>query len=77
MALGRLTFPQLALTAALGVASGVYIYNPWYKQQRQPTAKMQDDPERQCPHCSPVPNLETGAIDQHIATTDNLQPSRS
>ncbi|XP_072134569.1 protein PIGBOS1 isoform X2 [Mobula birostris] len=77
MARARLTLPQLALTAALGIASGVYIYKPWYEQQRHEKAKVQDDPERQCPHCGPAPHPESSAIDPHVATTDNRQPRRS
>lgn len=38
---GGLTFPQLTLAAVVGVAGGLYIYRPLYKQYRLEQAKAQ------------------------------------
>ncbi|XP_055517241.1 protein PIGBOS1 [Leucoraja erinacea] len=41
---GGLTFPQLTLAAVVGVAGGLYIYRPLYKQYRLEQAKAQGNP---------------------------------
>lgn len=38
---GGLTFPQLTLAVVVGVAGGLYIYRPLYKQYRLEQAKAQ------------------------------------